>query len=105
MCSYYFSFAQDFLTGAISYSQLNAAMRLGKLGNQYVLKSRKAFGLIKYVESVPAPRETHLVRKELRDRQARNEYLNELRKKRIPGDLRIDRIIDEGIRSDDQRLR
>lgn len=101
----YFSFAQDFLTGAISYSQLNAAMRLGKLGNQYVLKSRRAFGLIKYAESVPVSRETHLVRKELRDRQARDEYLNELRKKRLPGDLRIDRIIDEGIRSDDQRLR
>jgi len=101
----YFSFAQDFLSGAISYSQLTAAMRLGKLGNQYVLKSERAFGRIEYVESVSAMREDHLVGKEARDRLARSEYLNELRKQRVRGDLRIDRIIDEGIKSDDKRLR
>ena len=33
----YFTFAQDFISGAISYSQLSKAMRLGRLGNQYVL--------------------------------------------------------------------
>jgi len=101
----YFSFAQDFLTGMISYSQLTAAMRLGKLGNQYVLKSERAFSRIEYVESISAMREDHLVGKEARDRLARNEYLNELRKQRVRGDLRIDRMIDEGIKSDDQRLR
>lgn len=101
----YFSFAQDFLSGAISYSQLNAAMRLGELGNQYVLKSRRAFEMVKFVKAVPALRSESLVAKENRDRMARAEYLNELRKKRVPGDLRIDRIIDEEIKSDDVRLR
>lgn len=101
----YFSFAQDFISGAISYSQLNAAMRLGKLGNQYVLKSRRAFASLVYRDSVAASREEWLARKELRDAAARKEYLGELRKKRIPGDLRIDRLIDEEIRSDDPRLR
>lgn len=43
----YFSFAQDFINGTISYRQLNNAMHLGKLGQQFVLKSRKAFSLIK----------------------------------------------------------
>lgn len=42
----YFSFAQDFINGAISYKQLNRAMHLGKLGQQFVLKSRKAFDRI-----------------------------------------------------------
>ena len=101
----YFSFAQDFLSGAISFSQLAAAMRLGKLGDQYVLKSRAAFDAVKFVGAVPALRSEHLRSKELRDRLARSEYLDTLRKRRIPGDLRIDRIIDEGVKGDDPRLR
>lgn len=32
----YFSFAQDFINGTISYRQLNNAMHLGKLGQQFV---------------------------------------------------------------------
>lgn len=32
----YFSFAADFINGAISYRQLSNAMRLGKLGQQFV---------------------------------------------------------------------
>ena len=39
----YFSFAQDFINGTISYRQLNNAMHLGKLGQQFVLKSKQAF--------------------------------------------------------------
>lgn len=39
----YFSFAQDFLNGTISYRQLFNAMHLGKLGMQYVLKNSRAF--------------------------------------------------------------
>lgn len=39
----YFSFAQDFINGAISYRQLNRAMHLGKLGQQFVLKSKRHF--------------------------------------------------------------
>ena len=101
----YFSFAQDFISGAISYTQLTAAMRLGKLGNQYVLKSKAAFAALSHVSAVPAMRTDWLARKENRDRLARAEYLNELRRKRIPGDLRIDRIIDEEIKPDDKRLR
>ena len=37
----YFSFAQDFINGTISYRQLNNAMHLGKLGQQFVLKSQR----------------------------------------------------------------
>ena len=101
----YFSFAQDFLSGAISYTQLSAAMRLGRLGDQYVLKSRAAFAAVKFVRAVPALRAEYLRSKEVRDRLARGEYFNTLRKRRIPGDLRIDRIIDEGVKADDPRLR
>ena len=44
----YFSFAQDFINGTISYRQLNNAMHLGKLGLQFVLKSEKAFEKINF---------------------------------------------------------
>lgn len=101
----YFSFAQDFISGTISYRQLSAAMRLGKLGNQYVLKSEKAFSAIRYVDSFPATRSEWLSRKESRDMAARTEYLKQLRKQRLPGELRIFNIIDEGITSGDKRLR
>ena len=37
----YFSFAQDFINGAISYRQLNRAMHLGKLGQQFVTEKQK----------------------------------------------------------------
>ena len=39
----YFSFAQDFVSVVISLEKLSEAMRLGKLGEQIVLKSPKAF--------------------------------------------------------------
>ena len=58
----YFTFAQDFISGAISYSQLASAMRLGHLGDQYVLKSPRAFGRIRHVESRPALRSEWLGR-------------------------------------------
>lgn len=80
-------------------------MRLGKLGNQYVLKSAAAFGALTFIDATEATRSEWLLRKESRDAEARKSYLTELRKTRIPGDLRIDRIIDEEIKSDDKRLR
>ena len=101
----YFSFAQDFISGAITYRQLSAALRLGELGNQYVLKSERAFKALKLDDALPALRKDWLLSKERRDKAARHEYLDGLRKKRLPGDLRIDRIIDERITSGDKRLR
>lgn len=45
----YFSFAQDFINGTISCRQLSNAMHLGKLGQQFVIKSRKAFERMHFV--------------------------------------------------------
>lgn len=39
----YFSFARAFLSNQISYTQLQKAMKLGKLGEQIMLKSKKSF--------------------------------------------------------------
>ena len=101
----YFSFAQDFLNGTISYRQLSHAMHLGKLGQQFVLKSKKAFERISYIVYEKAKYDDWYARKMIRDRNARYAYLNEERFKRQRGDIFILNIIDEEMESDDQRLR
>ena len=101
----YFSFAQDFINGTISYRQLNNAMHLGKLGQQFVLKSRTAFDRIRFVGSEVASHEEWYAKKMLRDKTARREYFDVERNKRQRGDLYITQIMDEGMVANDPRLR
>lgn len=101
----YFSFAQDFINGTISYRQLNNAMHLGKLGQQFVLKSRKAFEQIKYVGMEAAESDKWYAKKMQRDIAARREYFNVERNRRQRGDLYITQIMDEEMMADDTRLR
>jgi len=101
----YFSFAQDFINGTISYRQLANAMRLGRLGLQFVLKSSKAFERIVYLGNEKALASEWYARKILRDKSARREYFDVERNKRIRGDLFIAQIIDEEIGPNDSRLR
>lgn len=101
----YFSFAQDFINGTISYRQLNNAMHLGKLGLQYVLKSKTAFERIYFDGSEVADSKEWYAKKMLRDKAARREYFSSERVKRQRGDLYITQIMDEGMALDDIRLR
>lgn len=101
----YFSFAQDFVNGTISYRQLNNAMHLGRLGQQFVLKSEKAFERIQFVGYEVADSNEWFVKKELRDKSARREYFDIERNKRQKGDLYITQIMDEEMKADDSRLR
>ena len=99
----YFSFAQDFLNGTISLEKLNEAMHLGKYGMQYVLKSRRAFSRLKFVDAAPALRDPWFIRKTARDETANGTYLG-ARKKRIAGQLYIPEILDNAIGPKDERL-
>lgn len=101
----YFSFAQDFINGTISYRQLNNAMHLGKLGRQFVLKSKTAFERIQFVGSEVALSSEWYIKKMLRDKTARREYFGVERNRRQHGDLYITQIMDEEMKSDDSRLR
>ncbi len=101
----YFSFAQDFINGTISYRQLSNAMHLGKLGEQFVLKSKRAFDRIRYIGSELAESNEWYAKKALRDKTARREYFNVERNRRQRGDLYITQIIDEEMTPDDLRLR
>ena len=100
----YFSFAQDFINGAISYRQLKRAMHLGKLGQQFVIKSKKAFDRIQYLGYELAESSEWYAKKMLRDRTARREYFDVERNKRERGDIYIVRIIDEEMTTDDLRI-
>lgn len=70
----YFSYAGDFVNGTLSLSDLSEAMRLGKLGEQVVLKSKKAFEALTFVDAIPAPREEYFVKYKQRDEEARDKY-------------------------------
>lgn len=70
----YFSYAGDFVNGTLSLSDLSEAMRLGKLGEQVVLKSKKAFDALTFVEAIEAPSEEYFAKYKSRDEQARDRY-------------------------------
>ena len=101
----YFSFAQDFINGTISYRQLNNAMYLGKLGIQYVLKSKEAFNRIVFDGYEEAEYKEWYAKKMKRDKSARREYFDVERNRRQRGDIYITQILDEEMSPDDRRLR
>ena len=80
-------------------------MRLGNLGMQFVLKSKKAFEEIKFVGYEVAQLNEWFSKKEKRDKGARRQYFDIERNKRQRGDLYIIQILDEEIKADDARLR
>lgn len=100
----YFAYAQDFLNGIISLSQLSKALRLGNLGEQIMLRSEEAFNRISYHGSSIASSEEWYEKKKCRDTQAREIYRKMNKQDYIPGDLYMIRIIDEEIKADDPRI-
>ena len=101
----YFTFAQDFVAGTISLKKLSEAMRLGKLGEQIVLKSEKAFGHFRFVGAEPADAETYYEKKALRDREARRAYRSTRQVSNALNELYMIDIMREGIENGDPRLR
>ena len=100
----YFSFAQDFLNGTISVRQLENAMKLGKLGEQIVLKSEKAFEQIEELSSEKVSAVEWYPKRARRDRLARRHYSEMDKNEWIRGDIYMTHILDEGIKPDDIRL-
>ena len=100
----YFSFARAFVNNEISLGQLSHAMRLGKLGEQFVLKSPKAFESTKFVSYKSADNTVYYARRKVRDDEARVAFFAELEKEDIDG-LYMRDIIREEVKADDPRLR
>ena len=91
-------------SGTISYPQLTGAMRLGKLGEQIVLKSKAAFARIKFRSAKAATREKWLAAKERRDAAARKDYFDMSKTPYRLEDLSIQKIMQERIGPGDPRL-
>lgn len=100
----YFSFAQDFVAGVISLEKLSEAMRLGKLGEQIVLKSPKAFEQIEFVGCENVDSDIYYTRKMERERDARREYRKRKREKADIQELYIIDIMREEMTNGDARL-
>ena len=100
----YFSFANAFLNNTISLSQLEKAMVLGKLGEQVVALSEKAFSSFSFIESSPAPKEIYLPKKLARDTEARDDFKKEKTRGSILTEKYVLDIIREGWKNDDDRL-
>lgn len=86
----YFSFARNFLNNQITLQQMEKAMQLGKLGEQLVIKSEKAFGQIQYKNFEVVPGNIYYHKRYSRDEKARKEFQEEQR----PGDMDVVYMID-----------
>ena len=98
----YFDFAEAFLNNAITVEQLSRAMRLGKLGEQIVLKSQFAFSKIKFEGFEVAEKDRYYVLRKARDDEAKQAYLD-IQEEDDDG-LFIQDILRGGISNDDTRI-
>ncbi len=72
----YFSYAEDFVNNTLSLRDLNYAMQLGKLGEQIVLLSKRAFSRIEFIDYEIADYHEYYFKRLRRDREARISYTN-----------------------------
>lgn len=71
----YFSYARDFLSNEISLGQLEYAMKIGELGEQVVLISKKAFAQIEFQQYEVVDGKNYLKKREQRDEKSRQQYM------------------------------
>jgi len=101
----YFSFARDFVNNTISVQQLAKAMKLGKLGIQYMLRTEKAFERLSFVKAHEVDATVYHAKYTQRDIKAKNAYQNSKENLAIdPNELYVLDIIRGGIKDGDPRL-
>lgn len=98
----YFDFAEAFLNNTLSVSQLDRAMRLGKLGEQVVIKSRWAFDSLHYEGYSDADPMIHYKRRKERNEDAEAMY-QEMADETDDGLYMLD-IIRGKVTNDDPRI-
>ena len=101
----YFSFAEDFVSGALSLRDLDEAMRLGALGEQVVLISPKAFKQISFEGYEASSYQEYHIKRMSRDNIARQAYSSKKKDlKTLKGDLFVLDILREEMKNDDPRI-
>ncbi len=100
----YFSFAQDFINNVISLEQLKKAMHLGDLGNQIVLKSKRAYERLEFIDAEFVDKNLWLSKRMARDERARKSYFEMNRSSYVKNAVYITTIIDKEMKADDPRI-
>jgi hypothetical protein len=100
----YFSFSRAFLANGITLEQLRRAMRLGKLGEQVVLRTPAAFDALSFVEAIPVDASIYHARRLSRDRDAREDFRKMLTETQAGEEIYVSTIINEKWNNDDPRL-
>jgi len=101
----YFSFAESFVENGLPLRSLNKALRLGKLGEQTVLISEKAFENLKFEEAELADKTIYYPKFIARDSSARETYKKEIRKgPSYKEDIFVLDILREEMKEDDPRI-
>ena len=98
----YFDYAESFINNGISVEQLAKAMRLGKLGEQIVIKSKFAFSRLQFEGFDLAEKEKYHVLRKARDDEANRLYYEMLEEE--DDGLYIQDIMRGGIKNDDPRI-
>ena len=89
----YFSIARAFLSNTISLRQLEKALKLGKLGLQIVIVSKKAFNKIRFVNSIEIDTNTYYKKRIKRDNKAKEDFFNIISKEFNENDIFLMDII------------
>lgn len=101
----YFAFASAFLNGGLSLEQLGKAMMLGKLGEQVMLKSERAFERINFLGYEHAEQSIYYPKRSTRDEQARADFRAERTRGRASDGIYMLDILRGEWKNDDPRLR
>ena len=99
----YYDYAEAFLNNGITVQQLSVAVRLGRLGEQIVIRSPYAFSLLHFEGFETAEKEIYYTLRKARNDEAERRYQKLLEEEDKDG-LYIQDIIRGGISNDDPRI-
>lgn len=101
----YFQYAESFVSNGLPLRSLNQALKLGKLGEQTVLVSQKAFEQIQFIDAFPVEKNIYYPKFLDRDLTARKTYRQEIKKsKSYRDDIFVMDILREELKNDDPRI-
>lgn len=100
----YFSYASDFVENTLPLEDLSKAMRLGKLGEQVVLMTKRAFDALTFIVAIPVSGDEYFQKYRDRDSKARSEYREMKRDLNPEEGTYIMDIIRQKWENDDARL-
>ncbi len=101
----YFQYAESFVSNGLPLRSLNKALKLGKLGEQTVLVSQKAFDQIKFIDAEPVSRDEYYPKFIDRDSSARKAFKQEIKKSKVyRDDIFVLDILREEMQNNDPRI-